>query len=283
MHLPTAGLPQVPPNHQPDYGGPDVSRSPSSSFSAYGNVALQRRSLEEDVPSIFPTPVPANTSDVSDQIKSEAQLGRDRAMKIVQKLHDNDPTKVESEIARKRKESFEQLEQRKRLALVKNLEYLAKAEDNRLRTKLIQVKKAKELQQQLESYHQQSLQTRLQHLGKGRNGSETNTMKVVQSQAGIGTQQRQQTEQKRRKQQQLASSDSVALYVSNLPTDGSAGEELLHALFGGLGFSLRKIHFYVNKQTGELKGDALVVYELASDKDRNILTETVCSQVRDLR
>ena len=71
--------------------------------------------------------------------------------------------------------------------------------------------------------------------------------------------------------------------MSSLPTDGSANEELLQALFGCLGYSIRKIHIYVNRQTGELKGDALVVYELPPDEDRNTLTETVCSQVRGMR
>jgi hypothetical protein len=292
LHPPPLGLPVPPPPQLDFYGVPHhvvpSDRPFSSSFLAYGNMALQRRGMEDGLPLPLPlpNPAPANTFGESDLVSAQVQLARDRAMKIIQKIHDNDISKAESEVSRKRKASLEQLSQRKRVAMVKNLEYLAKVEDDRLKSKLLKMHETRDYQNQLESYHQQSLQKRLQNLGKGRgwkNTTSTNATSTMTNQAGIGTQQRQWTEDKRRKNHQLASSDTVALYVSNLPTDGSASEDLLQALFGGLGYPLRKIHVYVNKQTGELKGDALVVYASPSNQDRNTLTETVCSQVRSPR
>jgi RNA recognition motif-containing protein len=54
---------------------------------------------------------------------------------------------------------------------------------------------------------------------------------------------------------------SVAVYLSGLPEDGSVPEETMQALFGSYG-SFRKIHLHRNKKTGELKGDALVIYQI---------------------
>jgi len=192
-------------------------------------------------------------------------------MKVLQHINEKDPARTDTEISRKRQAALEQLNKRKKLAMVKNLEYLAKLEDERLQAKLMSVHRAQDYQTRLEAYHQESLQKRLQHLGKGNGLTST-------SQAGIGTEQRQRVEEKKRKQQNV-SNDTVALYVSNLPTDGSADEDLLRALFGGLGFSLRKIHFYLNKETGELKGDALAIYGLGAGENRRTLIETVCSQM----
>jgi uncharacterized protein YggU (UPF0235/DUF167 family) len=171
--------------------------------------------------------------------------------------------------------------------MIKNLEYVAKAEDERLKEKLLQVHQTQEYHSKLEAHHQQSLQLRLQHLGKRpltpSTTSTTAMTPLLSTQAGIGTQQRQRVEEKRRKTHLAAttlSRGTVAIYVSQLPTDGSANEDLLRALFGSLGYSLRKVHFYTNKETGELKGDALIVYELPPNEDRNTLTTAVCSQVR---
>lgn len=275
----TIGNPTIP-EHSPDYNRPF-----HSTFTHYGTVAMQRQEAQ------LATPAPFSTSSGivhPDPFNAEVQLARDRAMRIIQQFRESDPNRVDSEMAQKRKASLEQLEKRKRLAMIRNLEYVAKAEDERLKEKLLQVHQAQEYHSKLEAHHQQSLQLRLQHLGK-----QTQTIPIttttpattplLSTQAGIGTQQRQRVEEKRRKTHLAAttlSTETVAIYVSQLPTDGSVNEALLRTLFGSLGYSLRKVHIYTNKETGELKGDALIVYELPSGEDRNSLTSTVCSQVR---
>jgi hypothetical protein len=162
---------------------------------------------------------------------------------------------------------LEKLEERKHLALLKNLEYVARVEDERLRERLAKVQEAQAYYDQMEDRHNHFMEQRILK-GNAKNST----------QAGIGTEQRQRFE-KKRKQQQVVN-DSVSIYVSNLPQDDQAAtEELMTALFGSYG-SLRKIHLYTDRQTGELKGDCLVIYNLEDGENRSTLTDAVCSQVR---
>jgi hypothetical protein len=212
-------------------------------------------------------------------LTTQAQLARNRAQVILtqfQRQEVDDLNRLEgrevalerSEVARKRKECLLKLDERKKIAMLKNLEYVARVEDERLKEHLLMVQEAQQYHDKLEDYHSQVLELRSKAL------TSNNTIK---RQAGIGTQQPERVDKKRKKQTADSSNDSVSIYVSNLPTNGSASEELMRALFGSYG-SLRKIHFYVDKRTGELKGDALVIYNL-EDEDRLMLTEAVCSQV----
>jgi hypothetical protein len=174
-----------------------------------------------------------------------------------------------SELSRKRKDCMEQFNERKRLVLLKNLEYVARVQDERLREHLQQVQEAQEYERRFYSLHQKILQKRTQENAPN-----------LSTQAGIGTQQRQTVEQKRKQATAKKSDDSLAIYVSGLPTDGSVTQEVLQALFGHFG-TLRKIHIYVDKQTGDLKGDALVIYQITNDQEQKELLESVCSQVRE--
>ncbi len=272
LHPPVAiGHQEFPSSIDSSYTFPSIGVSPN------GNMAMTRNTAHDALETQASWPTLSSAAANVNAVSAEVQLARDRAMKIIQQFRDIDPHLLDSDVAQKRKASLEQLEQRKRLAMIKNLEYVARVEDERLNAKLLQVHQTQDYQNKLEAQHQQSLQIRLQHLGKGITNST-----IISSQAGIGTQQQQRTEEKRRKYHQPASSGTVAIYISNLPTDGSASEELLRALFGSLGYTLRKIHLYVDKETGKQKGDALMVYELQSGEDRNSLMTNVCSQVRPL-
>ena len=105
-------------------------------------------------------------------------------------------------------------------------------------------------------------------------------LQPLHSTAGIGTQDRVLAEQRRKQVISKKSDDSVAIYVNGIPTDGSMTQDTLRELFRHFG-TLRKVHLYVNKQTGELKGDALIIYQLhGQDQQRQELLDTVCSQVR---
>jgi hypothetical protein len=188
-----------------------------------------------------------------------------------------------AECSRRRREYLDRLEERKRLALLKNLEYVARLEDERLRYQLDQIEQARAYQDDLdERYRKRNMQS----------DNNRSSRLLAVGQAGIGTQQRRQLEGKAMKSEETrlggdgrtssssySSSSSLAIYVSNLPVDGSADERTMTALFGSYG-TVRKIHFYVDKGTGRLKGDALVIYNLHPGQDRTSLTQEVCSQVR---
>jgi len=199
------------------------------------------------------------------------------------------------EHARRRRESLAKDEERKQRALFKNLQYVARLEEERLAKQLVEVQQVKTLEQQMDERYQQKMEYRIRKRNNINNGSNN----INTSGAGIGTKQRRKAEAKRQKtalppslrNKQQGSrgdnnksrnnkndSDSVAIYVSNLPTDGSIDEPMIQGLFSAYG-SLRKVHFYVDKITGRKKGDALIIYALTKGKDQVSFTQSVCSQV----
>jgi hypothetical protein len=206
------------------------------------------------------------------------------------------------ELAKRRRACLEKDEERKQRALFKNLQYVARLEEERLVQQLEEVKQVKTLEQQIDERYQQKMEHRQKQRSKN-NSINNGSNNINTSGAGIGTKQRRKAEAKRQKTALPPSlrknhakgnrgggnnnnsngsgnngSGSVAIYVSNLPTDGSFDEATIRGLFSAYG-SLRKVHFYVDKITGNKKGDALVIYSLTEGEDEILLTESVCSQV----
>jgi hypothetical protein len=76
----------------------------------------------------------------------------------------------------------------------------------------------------------------------------------------------------------------TSLYLTNLPTDGSTTERILHSLFGSYG-RLDRVTMYRHRNTGDLKGDGLIVFgkEAVEEYKRKggdgDLIEAVCIQV----
>lgn len=102
--------------------------------------------------------------------------------------------------------------------------------------------------------------------------------------AGIGTksQRKKQQESKQRCSNTLrdeSKSKSVALYLTGLPKDGSTGETLIRQLFETYG-EIQKVHFYKDKQSGNLKGDALVIFQVNAEENEEKFVQMVSSQVR---
>ena len=193
-----------------------------------------------------------------------------------------------SEFGRRRRECLDRYEERMKRAMFKNLQYVVKKEEERLRERLDKVEEFKTFEHQIEERYNQRLESRQRRSSNHNSMNDINT-----SAAGIGTKQRNRAEKKRKrnalpvslryngqKQNNLSNdlSSSIAIYVSNLPKDGSADENVIKSLFGSYG-SIRKVHFYLDKATGEKKGDALVIYSLKKGQDESSLTESVCSQV----
>lgn len=199
------------------------------------------------------------------------------------------------ELAKRRRACLEKENERKQHALFKNLQFVARLEEERLAKQLVEFQQVKTLEQQIDERYQQKMEYRI----KKRNNMNDGSNNINTSGAGIGTKQRRKAEAKRRKTALPPSlrqkhrgnrgdssysaggnngSNSVAIYISNLPTDGSIDEGMVRSLFSAYG-NLRKIHFYLDKITGRKKGDALVIYSLTEGEDEIGLTESVCSQV----
>jgi hypothetical protein len=150
-------------------------------------------------------------------------------------------------------------------AMLKNFQYVARREEERMKVKLAQLQETKLLEQQLQQQHAAVLKERKQ-------------ASLAASKAGIGTFRRQKVEKSTKREGHAVSNtvdSSIAFYLSGLPKNFT--EDSVRQLFASYG-SIRRIHFYKNKQTGEPKGDALVVYSVAAGDGQELL-DTVCLQV----
>jgi hypothetical protein len=150
-------------------------------------------------------------------------------------------------------------------AMLKNFQYVARREEERMKVKLAQLQETKLLEQQLQQQHAAVLKERKQ-------------ASLAASKAGIGTFRRQKVEKSTKREGHAVSNtvdSSIAFYLSGLPKNFT--EDSVRQLFASYG-SIRRVHFYKNKQTGEPKGDALVVYNVAAG-DGQALLDTVCLQV----
>jgi hypothetical protein len=150
-------------------------------------------------------------------------------------------------------------------AMLKNFQYVARREEERMKVQVAQLQETKLLEQQLQQQHAAVLRERKQ-------------ASLAVSKAGIGTFSRQKVEKSTQREGHAVSNNvdsSIALYLSGLPQ--SATEYSVRQLFASYG-SIRCVHLYKNKQTGEPKGDGLVVYNGAAGDGQEILN-AVCLQV----
>lgn len=245
------------------------------------------------------------TSSTNKDIHEIAEEGRSRANAILAKFQkltqehggiingaSDSEAATSSEASQfriKREQFLEQENQRKHKFLLKNLEYVGKRQDRQLQQQLTQLNEAQQYEKQMQVHYQQALEQRKQRLLQGHKQKKQPSLN---SQAGIGTSKRQRVEQHKSRKEHLPfpnhhhnkpqdtsnTTISLAVYLSGLPTDGSLQDDTLRPLFQTYG-SIRKIHFYRNKQTEKLKGDALVIYQVEPEQKDQVL-RMVCSQVR---
>jgi hypothetical protein len=306
--LATAG---TPPQHQAPASLQFVLASQVPSSADSNNVAVTDT-----------TTTPTQDSSASLQLlEAEAQSARLRAMGILrkfQKQHSNhqhnnsvtssyscggngyhDPTITKTATAtsswdteaatrellkRKRLDCLEALKRREHQALLKNLEFLSKVEEERLQQRWEQIEQAKAYEAQVnEQYY-----SRYQRSGGGKNNNKNSNTISLTSQAGIGTDRQRRIEVNNQRQKRPFNAtdtitNSVAIYVAHLPP--LADETLLRSLFSlSDGTSIRKVHFYIDKTTGKPKGDALVIYSVSDQENSSTcspesLVESVCSQL----
>ena len=176
-----------------------------------------------------------------------------------------------------RLKGLEHERRRKEAALLRNLNYVARREADRAATLSNEIEAAKLREDLLRRQHDAALHERHRLQREAR---------LLHSSAALGSDERHKVE--RVKRQALAtrhdasamdSGASVALYLSGMPTDDSIDEKTVRHLFGSYGV-IRKVRFYRNKETGMLKGDGLLVFQVNQGDLSQDLVSTVCSQVR---
>lgn len=103
------------------------------------------------------------------------------------------------------------------------------------------------------------------------------------SQAGIGTQKRKRVEITKAAQTATTttSNQTAALYITGIPRDQSISMNVIGDIFRAYG-NVTKVNFYRDKRNGDLKGDGLIVYKVKTWREKEELTETVCTQVSPL-
>lgn len=220
---------------------------------------------------------------VSTQSQQQVEEGRLRAQAILKRFEEQqqqflggmmvsgaDLTDVEPVVYRRQRElGFQREAERKKLAILKNFEYLTHRASCRVGELAAQIDESRELEIMVNERYQIALEER-KRLREQRTHN-------LNSQAAIGTEKRKHMDKQVRKAMS-ARDIRVSLYLTGLPTNESVGEDFVRNLFGSYG-QIRKVHLYRDKASGEMKGDGLVVYNLASDGSEQELVEVVCSQV----
>jgi RNA recognition motif. (a.k.a. RRM, RBD, or RNP domain) len=166
--------------------------------------------------------------------------------------------------------------------LLRNLEYVARREQQRAQILADSIDASKLREAHVQDQYSLALLERQRLLRESAIIANT-------SKAAIGSRPRRDVERMKRKAYEHGSADinnepdltppSVALYLSGLPVDGTVDETFLRRLFEPYG-SIQKVHVYRDKTNGQLKGDALIVYQPSNDAGNVNLLSDVCSQVR---
>jgi hypothetical protein len=155
-------------------------------------------------------------------------------------------------------------------ALLKNWEYLAKREEERLQNQIQHIHATQQFEEdliRLRAHQQQQRKSLLTKMLPNKN-------------SGIGTSEQRDRKRKIQQLQKRTAEKGMdfktSLYLSNLSPMTS--EEVIHNLFGSYG-KIKRVHFYCNKETGERKGDGLVIYERMEGNSMKDFLLSVCAQV----
>lgn len=224
--------------------------------------------------------------------ESMIREARARAKLIVQRLGGtttaDDPGSTALEFTQQRIQALQLEEDRKRVYFNKNIAYATKIEQERLFVESQQAQQAQEWHAEYLLLLEQRQAAKLEQ--RKRAAEQLRESKL----AGVGSQ-KQRTRNNREQRQvagmpskrsrgetssQTATKTTVAVYVSGFPSDGSIDAEFLTALFSSYG-SIRKAHLYRDRQTGRLKGDGLIIFEVSAAQGGEELILTVCEQVRE--
>lgn len=184
---------------------------------------------------------------------------------------------------------------------LKNLEYVMRHDEMELRrhvdsmNRITAFEEKQSIQMELAKQQQRERQAKLEL----KRQQKTQTI-IKSAGGGIGSREQQRAEKFRKREHLEQGTSRVttsngaeprmpqrnAIYLTNLPTDGSTTERILHSLFSSYG-RLDRVTMYRNRSTGELKGDGLIVfgkdalvgYNNTADGD---LIDAVCLQVSNI-
>jgi hypothetical protein len=174
-----------------------------------------------------------------------------------------------------REQGLAQEAKRKRLATFRNFEYLSKRHEQRAHVLNQQIEHSRQVQQQIQAAQQASLQARQARINQQQQHEPQQSTYSINSKPSFPSKKVQGQVSNKEK----IATDSIALYISGLPTEEPLERltSILNQLFTEFGL-LKKIHLYRNKQTGKLKGDGLVIYN-SQEANPHDLVERACAQV----
>lgn len=263
-----AAIPQFVTAQHPPAPRPAAETAPSHSHMPPGAVVTTTTTEQSSV-----------ASSVSDPLSNpSAQEAIAKAQAIVQKFqqqhHHQFPfsagtastTLQPADYRYRRQQQLEKEQERLHKATLKNFEYVAQREEERLKHQLAQLQETQVLEQQLQEQQAALFRTRQQ-------------AQATLSKAGIGTTSRHKLEKQKQRKGHVAKMNhdlTIAIYLSGLPRNVT--EDFVRQLFSSYG-AIRRVILYRNKQTGELKGDALVVYNVRKSTDKQDILDAACSQV----
>lgn len=169
-----------------------------------------------------------------------------------------------SDYKQQRIQHFEQEQVKFQQAWIKNLNYITKRQEQRIKHQQEQIEHVKRQEQRLDQQHREHY--------NNRTSSFTSTMPkqtMVQRNFSIAP------FNKHYRNNDTAS--AAALYISGLPP-ATISESLIRELFESYG-SIQKVHLYRHKSTGTFKGDGLLVFRVLESTTKEELVHLVCSQV----
>lgn len=272
---------------------------------------------QETLSSLLP---PSKNEEQHQQKNDDDQLEKARAIamrfhkeSVTNKIHDDASIPTNINYAQQREKHFQKEQQKLQRFKLRNLEFVMKQEEKEQQQLVAcmnsitsyEEKQQIQLQLQQERQRQRQLQIEQKKQQKKQIGM------LNDSSCGIGTKEQRHAETVRKRQHldhgngssnnskkktSCNSSLRTSIYLTGLPTDGSITERTLQSTFCAYG-RLDRITMYRHRDTGELKGDGIIVYgrdaaeeyqakmkySNASCEGSTIdLVETVCSQVREM-
>ena len=180
-----------------------------------------------------------------------------------------------------REQGLAQEAKRRRMATLKNFEYLTKQHERKLHLLNFQIE-----QRQVMEHHVQAAQLAARQQRQDRLLQQQQSRPHPDERTSASVSMFDKT---------IPAQTTVALYISGLPTESTSVEAdqfgsvpqpadsmttMLTSLFAEFG-SLKKIHLYRDKQTGQLKGDGLIVYRWTNDAGqcRHEFVQRICAEV----
>lgn len=172
--------------------------------------------------------------------------------------------------AEQRRVGLQRESERKHRALIKNLEYVAAKESQRIQQLSAAVEDTSAREQMAHQQYLVNLEQRKQRILSAGTGALPGA-KPRRKESSDRTNPAGATKLNE-------ASRTVAIYIAGLP-ETVADEVYVRQLFGGYG-SVCKVHLYRDKRSGRLKGDALVVYAIDGvTSQARALVGKVCGQV----